>query len=214
MDPHIDPNAITDPLTRRMVEVAAAEFDGASNDGTARAVVRGDLVVERVEVGATASTPGVVGQRLAEALNAALESARAGTRASFLAMPGLDPVLRDALAGDSQLFAEDLDSDVDPADLQRDFSGTDGEVLVTVNGRSQLVVGVHLPELCDATLDSVPRAANRALAAAQLGQEGATPLDEQVDHMLASLDEKMSAIESRLDGVDDTLDALAKDLGL
>lgn len=199
---------------RALVEVSTSEFDGASVDATARAVVLGDLTLVRVALEPTTSAPGIVGQRLAEAVNAALDAARAGTRAAFLATPGLDPLLRDVLAGEAALPVEGIDSDVDPALLMRDFSGTDGDVLVTVDGRTRQVLSIHLPDLGDETLAQVPRAANRALAAAELGQDGATPLDEQVDNALESLEEKMSAIESRLEGVEDSLDALARDLGV
>ncbi|RMB62294.1 hypothetical protein [Tessaracoccus antarcticus] len=209
-----DTHPITDPATRRMAEVAATEFDGASGDGIARAVALGDLTVARIEVHDTTSAPGIVGQRLTEALNAALAAARVGSRATFLSIPGLDPALRAMLAGDADVEVGQGESPVDPTSLDRDFTGTDGEVHVTVAGRTHEVRSVHLPDLSGGTLALVPRAANRALAAAQTGQDGATPLEEKTDDVLAALDEKMSAIESQLDGVEDTLNALARDLGL
>ncbi|MEO7588009.1 MAG: hypothetical protein ABIS84_08275 [Arachnia sp.] len=214
MEPHFDPMSVADPTTRRMVDVATSEFDGASGDGTARAVVLGDLTVAHVEVQDTTSAPGIVGQRLTEAVNAALDAARQGSRAAFLAIPGLDPSLRAMLTGESDVPVGEADSHVDPATLARDFTGVEDDVQVTVSGRTQAVTSIHLPDTNDASVARVPRAANLALAAAQTGQDGATPLDEQTDDILESLDEKMSAIESKLDGVEDVLEALARDLGL
>lgn len=209
-----DDHPIADPTLRRMLKVATAEFDGASGDGGTRAVVLGDLSVARVGVDPTESAPGIVSQRLVEALNQALRAAREGPRIAMLAIPGLDTNLRNLLSGDAGDPVEEMGADVDISALDRDFHGSDGDVSVTVAGLTQRVSSIHLPDLSEATLSLVPRAANRALAAAQLGRDGAVPLDEQADDILESLDEKMSAIESKLDGVEDVLDALARDLGL
>ena len=56
-------------------------------------------------------------------------------------------------------------------------------------------------------------AANRALASAALGRDGAVGLDEQFNATLSRLDEKMTALEGRLDAVDESLDRILRDLG-
>ena len=210
-----DSASIDDPTMRAMVAVANDEYTGESGDGTAQAVVRGDLGVVSVAVGTPDMPPGLAAQRLAEAVNAGLESARTATRAKVLGIPGLDPELRSVLAGTAQMTVDEeaVEVEVDPSRLRRDFSGYDGDVVVSVSGLTQEVTSIFLPDLHDDTLARVPRATNRAMAAARLAHDGATPLDEQIDGVLDNLDEKLSAVEARLDGVEDILDALSRDLG-
>lgn len=214
MQTQFDLFAIEDPTLRRTVETALTEFHGASADGTASAVVLGDLTVQRVEVQDTTSAPAIVGRRLVECINAALASARDGSRSAMMSIPGLGPSVRAALSGDSDELLEDVAIDVDRDEIDRDFVGSEGDVVVTVNGLSQQVTSVQVPDLNDETLALIPSATNRSLASAQTGQQGAEPLGEKTDEILASLDEKMSALEQKLDGVEDTLDALARDLGI
>ena len=51
------------------------------------------------------------------------------------------------------------------------------------------------------------------MAAAEVGREGATPLDEEIDGVLARLDAKLSSISEQLDDVDADLDSILRTLG-
>ena len=202
-----DFSLFSDPTMARLIEIAEQHFDGTSHDGSASATIRGDLYFTSVSYDGELR-PELAAGRVVEALNAALTTARAETREAFAAVPGLSAQLRDALAG-SQQMPEDVEAE--PAsDVVRVFRGSEGEVFVTFDNRAQSFAELYIPSL--EHLTQVPKAANRAFAAAQTGQEGATPLDEQIDQRLEQLDQAMEKIEGRLDAVSEDLDKILSNL--
>lgn len=202
-------DAIDDPQLRELMRLTESEFTGYSTTGGASATVDGALNVLRVEPGIS-DRAGEVGAALAGALNDALDRAEAAVKAHVLSDPTLAPDLRGVLDGD----ALPSDGAVSGAASAADFQGTaaGGLVVVHVTGATRRVSAVYLDRMQPELLDAVPEAANRALAAAELGRGGVMPLAEGIDGVLERLDEKMEAIEERLDGVDDTLDTILRSL--
>lgn len=73
-------------------------------------------------------------------------------------------------------------------------------------------MSVYLQDLGRELPGQVTEAANRAMAAAELGRADAVPLDDELDATLTRLDGSLSAVAARLDDVDATLDGLLRDL--
>ena len=203
-------DAIQDSSLRALVALTEQEFTGHSTTGGASATVDGALNVVRVDPG-QGSRAGEVGIALTEALNDALGRADDALKAHVNSDPSLAPQLRGVMDGD----ALPSDGTVRGAELTRDFEGrsADGQVVAHVSGTTRRVSSVYLASLNEELVQEVPTAVNRALAAAQAGREGITPLDEEIDLALEQLDKKMGAIEEQLDGVDERLDKILRDLG-
>lgn len=124
--------------------------------------------------------------------------------------PGLAPQLRGLLDGDPLPVEHDLRGDRLIGDFEGSAAG--GSVLVHVSGRTRRCVSVYLQDLGRELPGQVTEAANRAMAAAELGRADAVPLDDELDATLTRLDGSLSAVAARLDDVDATLDGLLRDL--
>lgn len=198
--------AIEDPTLRALVALAERDFRGDAAGATA--TVSGAMSVTGV-VAEPALRPADAGFALVEAINAALDAAEAATLRAAEADPNLAAPLKAVLAG-GELDAVAAAGGVD---LTREFEGTSGEAVVRVSGRTRRVTSVYVYTVDDASLADVVIAANRALASAALGRDGAVGLDEQFNATLSRLDEKMTALEGRLDAVDESLDRILRDLG-
>ena len=198
--------AIEDPTLRALVALAERDFRGDAAGATAS--VSGAMSVTGV-VAEPALRPADAGFALVEAINAALDAAEAATLRAAEADPNQAAPLKAVLAG-GELDAVAAAGGVD---LTREFEGTSGEAVVRVSGRTRRVTSVYVYTVDDASLADVVIAANRALASAALGRDGAVGLDEQFNATLSRLDEKMTALEGRLDAVDESLDRILRDLG-
>lgn len=199
----------TEPAMARLVEIASREFTAKSGDGIARATLLGDMSVLRVEVDAKLE-PALAATRVTEALNQALATASETVRAELAGAPHVSAQLVEWLQGAQP--APELDELAPLDDVLREFSGSFGEVTVTFDGRTREFVSIHLPEVSQEVLALVPAAANRALASAQLGRDGAVPLSEQIDERLGKLDEALSTIESSLDDAARNLESVWSNL--
>lgn len=198
--------AIGDPALRALMVLSEQDFRGDARGVTA--TVSGALNVTGVVADPTLR-PADAGFAAVEAINAAIDSAEAAVRRAAEADPNLAAPLKAVLAG-GELDAAAAAGGVD---LTREFEGTAGEAVVRVSGRTRRVTSVYLHTVDDASLADVVIAANRALASAALGRDGAVGLDEQFNATLSRLDEKMTALEGRLDAVDESLDRILRDVG-
>ncbi|MDO5684402.1 MAG: YbaB/EbfC family nucleoid-associated protein [Propionibacteriaceae bacterium] len=203
--------AIDDPSLAALVELSERRFTGLSELGDTEADVNGAMDVVAVRDLRGESDPARLGARLVEALNDARAKAMRAVEEFARTDPKIAPQLK-ALVDGEQL---PVDGEVSAADLDRTFEGTsdDQMVIVRVEGRTQRFTSVYLDRVTPDVLAAVPQAANRAMAAAQTGRDGATPLSEEMDARLEQLDQAMDKIEERLGGIEDELDAILRGLG-
>lgn len=199
-------DAIADPWLRSLVEATEREYHGFGD--CVEVVVNGARSVIRVEADlGAARSPSIVGNELVSALNQALERAEDAVGQVLRGHPSLSAGLADGLPVD--------DSGLHGERLAGDFEGgaADGLVSARVSGRTRRFVSIYLHSLSADLVGEVPRAANRAMAAAELGREGAVPLDEQIDSALARLDSRLGSINTQLDAVEAELDSVLRALG-
>lgn len=202
--------AITDPALRALVEASECDYHGYG-DGV-EVLVNGAGSVRRVMVDVErAPAAAIVGAQLTTALNQALDRAEEAILNVLRGHPALEPQLTDII-GDG---LPDSIPTMRGAELAGDFQGNaaDGEVVAHVSGRSRRFVSIYLYRVSPELVSAVAEAANRALAAAELGSDGAVPLDDAIDATLARLDARLSSISSGLDQVEASLDETLAGLG-
>lgn len=195
---------------RTLVEATERSYTGSA--AGVEVVVDGARSVLGVEVAGAQSSAAVVGTELTRALDEAVERAEEAIVAVLRANPALAPQLGGLLEGEPLPDDRGLSGDA----LSQGFRGPRG-------GRAR--GGPRLREDAPLHVDlrrrshpgnrgtDTPTAANRAMAAAEVGREGATPLDKEIDGVLARLDAKLSSISEQLDDVDADLDSILRTLG-
>ncbi len=201
--------AIVDRSLRTLVEATERSYTGSA--AGVEVVVNGARSVLSVEVAGAQSSAAVVGTELTRALNEAVERAEEAIVAVLRADPALAPQLGGLLEGEPLPDDRGLSGDA----LSRDFEGhaADGLVVAHVSGKTRRFTSIYVDAVTPEIVAQIPTAANRAMAAAEVGREGATPLDEEIDGVLARLDAKLSSISEQLDDVDADLDSILRTLG-
>ncbi|GAA4899188.1 hypothetical protein GCM10025789_16660 [Tessaracoccus lubricantis] len=202
--------ALDTPQLRELMALAEARYTGHDTLGAATAVVDGGLTVLSADPGPV-ERPAQAGTALTEALNDALARAERDIEARIMSGSLLSPQLKAAMA-DGSLTSEEYRP---AAELMRTFEGAsdDGRVVIAVDARTRRVTAVYVQDLAAESLGQVPVAANRALAASQVGRDGAEPLNEKFDKLMAHFEADMTALEGRLAAVDDQLEELLRRLG-
>lgn len=202
--------AVPDPALRRLVEATERAYRG--HDAGVSVDVNGARTVLAVEVASgSPARPGEIGACIANAMNQALERAQEAIVALVRSDPRLSPQLRGLLDGDPLPGQAVAQGETLAGDFEGDAAA--GMVVVHVSGRTRRVSSVYLHSLAPELVAAVPEAANRALAAAELGREGAEPLDERIDAVLERLETRLTAIQETMAGVDARLDAIEAGLG-
>jgi len=208
-----------DPAVAQVGEILDRSYLATSTDGVAAVSVGGDQRVRSAELVRTDVSAAMAGAALTTAVNTALQDARTQTVQAMCALPGLDPQLK-ALMQDASVGQQpDLSSfgsaaPIDPAhlDVEHEVTSPDGNVTVTVNGRTQKVTAVQLTSnRTDGGLDAVVVAINAALDAA--GSAGAkAKLHADLADIRAALDDGLGQVEQKLEHVSAELDAMLKSL--
>lgn len=183
---------------------------GQDLTGRATVVVDGSLSVLSADFSGI-ERPAQAGTALVEALNDALSRAEKDVEARVASGSLLTPALRAALE-DGELHA---DEDRPVAELMRSFEGAsdDGEVVIAVDARTRRATACYLQDVKPETLALIPVAANRALASAQTGKDGATPLEETLSKAEGRFEADLAVLEDRIAAVDEQLDEILRQLG-
>lgn len=181
------PNSwIEDPKLRAIVDIVQTEYTGAASGATA--VVDGALTVLRVAPGSEPD-PAAAGFAIVEAINAALDQARAAAK---------------HLVPDPSVFDDDGEVGHPGAEEpMEEFEGAsdDGRVVAKASATTQRVTSFYMEDLSDDVVSQVPVAVNRALAKAFQGDPDATALGEEFDAIEDEFAEAMRAIQAEVDAI-------------
>ena len=193
----------SDPAMADLLEVAERTYTGSSSDHAVEAVISGSGIVTTIRVLDASLPVGAVSTQVVEALNSAHTGAREATRAALATLPGISAQTRAVLTGasESEAWESAGNNAGDASHAARAFTGREAEAYVTFDNRTQQFTEAYVPDLGERSAAQLVKAANRAVAAAEIGREGAVGLDEQIDDRISQLDEEMDRIGSRLDDV-------------